>query len=92
MQQVAENYSRIWEAGAELFERVCKFAEHLDRLQDGLVRAMQSCNAALGSWESRVIPNARKLKEIGASAPERELPGIEPLDTVLRELTESKGS
>lgn len=85
-QQVAENAKRIWEAGTELFDRVYKFSEHLSKMRDGLNKATESYNAAIGSWASRVVPSARKLKELGAASQEKELESIEPIETVLRRL------
>ena len=85
-QQVTENSQKILAAGVDLFDRVVKFAEHLEGIRDGLGKAMKSYNAALGSWESRVAPGARRLKELGAAAPEKELKEIEPLESSLREL------
>ncbi|MBU1487351.1 DNA recombination protein RmuC [bacterium] len=87
-QQVTENSRQIWEAGVQLFDRVCKFGEHLGRIGDGLGKAASSYNAALVSFEHRVRPGAQKLKELGAAAPEKELPDIEPVETSLRELPE----
>lgn len=85
-QQVAENAKRIWEAGTELFDRVYKFSEHLSKMRDGLNKATESYNAAIGSWASRVVPSARKLKELGAASQEKELESIEPIETPLRRI------
>lgn len=85
-QQVAENARRIWEAGTELFDRVYKFSEHLSKMRDGLNKATESYNAAIGSWASRVVPSARKLKELGATSQEKEIVEIEPIETPLRRI------
>lgn len=83
---MAENSRRIAEAGAELYERVCKFAEHLGKIRDGLHKATQSYNSAVGSWESRVVPGARRLKELGACTPGKEMTPVQPVENILREL------
>jgi DNA recombination protein RmuC len=92
-QQLAENARKIAQAGTDLCERVGKFAEHLDGIRSSLDAAVKSYNEAVGSWEHRVIPGARRLKELGAASPEQELSDIEPIEKSLREipdLTEEK--
>jgi DNA recombination protein RmuC len=63
--QVAENAQRIAEAGRELFDRVCKFAEHLGKVGDGLRKATETYNAAVSSWTNRVVPSGRRMNELG---------------------------
>ncbi|MDQ0287184.1 DNA recombination protein RmuC [Desulfofundulus luciae] len=84
--QMAENARQIAEAGMELYERVCKFAGHLAKIKDGLQKATQSFNNAVGSWESRVVPGARRLKELGAAMPGKELLPLSQVEIALREL------
>ncbi len=87
-EMLAENSQRISEAGKELFERCAKFAEHLGKVGKGLESAISNYNSAIGSWESRVIPGARTLKELGATrSPDAELPRIDPVQTTPRPLT-----
>jgi len=89
-QQVAENSKRIWETGKELFDRICKFGEYIGDIGKGLNTAIKSYNSAIGSWESRVMPGMRKLKELGSSSPEKEVPELDQVDTNIRELPELK--
>lgn len=84
-EQLTENAERIAREGTVLFERLVVFSEHLGRMRDGLSKAVQSYNAAVGSWEGRVMPGARRLKELGAGNPEKELCLLEPVDAALRQ-------
>lgn len=84
--EVEENSRKISDAGSDLFDRIVKFAGHLEGIRDGLGKAVKSYNEAVGSWEKRVVPGARKMKELGASQLGRELPDAEPVETSLREL------
>lgn len=86
-EQLAVNAERIAREGTALFERLVVFSEHLDRMRDGLSKAVQSYNAAVGSWEGRVMPGARRLKELGAGNPEKEPCSLEPVDAALRRAT-----
>ncbi|MBN1282662.1 MAG: DNA recombination protein RmuC [Proteobacteria bacterium] len=89
-EQLAENSQKISEAGKDLFERCSTFARHLNSVGRGLETAIKSYNSAVGSWESRVIPGARTLKELGAvRSPDAALPEVEPLQTIPRELAGS---
>ncbi len=85
-QQLTENARKIAQTGTDLFERVCKFAEHLNGIRNGIDGAAKSFNDAVGSWEHRIIPSARKLKELGAASPEQQLQDITPLEKSLREI------
>jgi len=83
-QQVAENARKIWDAGAEPYDRILKFAEHLDGIKKGLDRATASYNSAVGAWDSRVLPSARRLRALGAAGTSPELPLAAPAETSLR--------
>lgn len=89
--EVEENSRQISNAGIDLFDRIVKFAEHLEGIKDGLSKAVKSYNEAVGSWEKRVVPGARKMKELGASQLGKELPDAEPVETSLRELPKGEG-
>lgn len=85
-QQASENAERVIDAGKQLFERVCVFAEHLIGIRKGLLNAVESYNQAVGSWQSRLVPSARRLKELGAALPQKELKEIEGVETAPREV------
>jgi DNA recombination protein RmuC len=86
-EQLAENSQRISDAGKDLFERCTTFARHLGGVGKGLESALSNYNKAVGSWESRVIPGIRTLKELGATrSPDAELPSIDGVQTIPRAL------
>ena len=85
-QQMADNAEKIAGAGAELFDRICKFVEHLGDLRNNLENATHSFNKAVGSLESRLIPGARKLKELGAAPADKDVEEIAPVDATPRQL------
>jgi DNA recombination protein RmuC len=84
-QQVAENAQLIWRTGSDLFDRLKTFSGHMRKIREGLQSATSAYNAALSSWESRVLPCATRLKDLGGPQHERELPEIEHVDPYLRE-------
>lgn len=85
-QHALENSTRIATAARELFDRMCKFGEHLVRVQEGLRRATQAFNAAAGSFETRVLPAGRRLRELGIVGINAEIPDLETIDVPDRNL------
>jgi DNA recombination protein RmuC len=82
---LAENYREVARLGHEFYERLSVFASHLDDVRKRLDGAVQAYNQAAGSFESRVLVSARRLKELEATTA-AELPTAEPIDSVPRVL------
>ena len=87
-EKLAENAQQISEAGKDLFDRISTFTDHFDKVGGNLDRAVKAFNAAVRSMESRVMPGARKLKELGATrSPEAEIPTPAQIETVPQSLS-----
>jgi DNA recombination protein RmuC len=84
-EQIARNAQDISDLGKQLYERVRTLAEHFANIGNGLERANSAYNQAVGSMESRVLPAARRFKELGAASGS-EIAAIEPVDTQPRQL------
>lgn len=82
-ERIGENAERIRDLGIDLYDRLCTTAEHLDALRRSLSKSVESYNAAVGSLESRVLPTARKLRDLGAWNGE-EIGVLEPVVTAPR--------
>jgi DNA recombination protein RmuC len=85
-EQIAENARLISELGKELYNRIRSFVPHFQGIGSALQKAVDTYNKAVGSLEGRVLPSARKLKELGAATGD-EIPEIEPVDETPRQLT-----
>ena len=85
-EQIAENAQVISELGKQLYERMRTLAGHISDIGNGLEKASGAYNSAVGSLENRVLPAARRFKELGAASGE-EIAVIEPIDTQPRQLT-----
>jgi DNA recombination protein RmuC len=83
---VTENALQIMDAATELHGRLNIFAEHFDRVGNGLKSALKGYNDAIGSWESRVLPAGRKLEQLKATDNKNVLPGFDIIDRPVREL------
>lgn len=80
-----ENAAAIAEAAQELFTRVCKFTEHFEKLRDGLLKANEAFNGAVGSYERMVRPAGDRIQKLrGAETTGKELADVLPLETTLR--------
>ncbi len=64
--QVARNAQQIQELGRQVYDRLRVVADHIAEVGKGLERANTAYNNAVGSLESRLLPAARRLKELGA--------------------------
>jgi len=67
---LAENADTIREIGQDMYDRLITFAEHLARLGRSLDSSVDNFNKAVGSYDSRVLPGARKFVDMGISARE----------------------
>jgi len=85
-ESLARNAREISELGRELHGRVARLSGHFVRLGSGLDRAVQAYNETLGSLESRVLVQARRFHELGASRSGDEIAELKPLDRSVREL------
>ncbi len=81
---LAANADKVREIGNELYQRLATFAEHLTRVGRGLESAVSHYNKAIGSFEAKVIPGARKFTELGLSAG-KELENPEVVETGVRQ-------
>ena len=85
-ESLAENARGIAALGKELYERIQVMAGHWGSMGQGLKRALAAYNEAVGSLESRVLPTARRFRdlEVGTDAKDIEAPA--PLDQLPREI------
>jgi DNA recombination protein RmuC len=83
---IAENAREISQLGQELHGRLGVMADHLTRLGKGLSTATDSYNAAIASFESRVLVSARKFKELGSTSQEAEIIELRAVEGGVRRL------
>jgi DNA recombination protein RmuC len=85
---LAENYREVAKLGKEFYERLAKFSDYFDDVRKKLDGAVQAYNAAAGSFESRVLVSARRLRELEVTTA-CELATAESIDTVPRVLKQA---
>jgi DNA recombination protein RmuC len=80
---LAANADRIREVGEDLYQRLAVFTEHLTRLGGSLEGSVSAFNKAVGSFDSKVLPGARKFIEMGVT-PKKTLEPPSPLEITPR--------
>lgn len=65
---LAQNAQLIADVGRELYQRLLRFSEHLSRLGEHVEKAVKAYNEAVGSFEARLLPQARRLEELKATS------------------------
>jgi DNA recombination protein RmuC len=80
---VAHNAAQIRDLGQELYRRLGTFNGHLGRMGQRLAAAVEAYNAAVGSLERGVLPQARRFGELGVTA-DAPLAPLEPIGQLVR--------
>ena len=80
---VAHNAALIRDLGQELYRRLGTFNGHLGRMGQRLGSAVEAYNAAVGSLERQVLPQARRFSELGVTA-DAPLAELEPIGQLVR--------
>lgn len=71
---LAANADKVREVGVDLYRRLTVFADHLSKLGRSLDGAVGSFNKAVGSFEAKLMPGARKFTELGIEGNKLESP------------------
>jgi DNA recombination protein RmuC len=82
---ITENYREVARLGKEFYERLATFADRFDEIRKRLDGAVQAYNEAAGSFESRILVSARRLRELEVTTA-AELPPADPIERVPRVL------
>ncbi|WP_343668796.1 DNA recombination protein RmuC [Chitinophaga sp.] len=84
---VAENIDEIRNAGIELYNRTGMLIRHFASIGGSLTTAVGHYNNAVASLESRFLPQARRLQNLGPAV-KTQLQEVKPVETAVRQLPE----
>jgi DNA recombination protein RmuC len=84
---LAESARAISGAGQELYKRLSDFGGSMATMGKELGQALNAYNRAVASLESRVMPSARRLKELGAAPDSVTIELPQPIIDAPRSLT-----
>ncbi len=90
-EKLAENARLAAGLGEELYRRIATLAEHMDAVGRSLKSAVGNYNKMNGSFDARVLPTLRKLKDLSIAPPDKTVTKPQAVDALPR-LTERKGS
>ena len=82
---LAKNAEIIREVGQEMYSRLAIFGEHLSKLGRSLNGSVETYNKAVGSFDTRILPSARKFTELGIRT-KKEIPEPEQIDHTARSI------
>ncbi|WP_053381952.1 DNA recombination protein RmuC [Nitrospira moscoviensis] len=82
-EQLAAHAEEAGKLGKDLYERMAVLAEHLNDVGQALGKSVSAYNRAVGSLETRILPAARRFKELGVSS-DKEIPLLEPAELLPR--------
>lgn len=85
--KMAEEAERVAELGVELHKRLSTFVGHLARIGKNVNAALGAYNDAVGSFETKVLPQARKFKKYHVIAENADLPDLAAYEGNARQLT-----
>jgi len=78
--------AEIAEAAGTLHARFAKFLSDFDKVGRGLTTAATAYDSAVGSMERRLLPQLRKVEDLGV-APGKEIEPPEPVEITVRAIT-----
>lgn len=84
-EKLTQGAAQIREEAQNLYDRLAKWSSHLAGLGDKLGAAVKSYNDSVGSLETRVLPAARRMKELGVPA-KNELKDAPRIERTVREV------
>lgn len=89
-QSMAEEAKHIAGLASDLYNRIAKFGEHMQKVGRNLGTAINAYNDAVGSLERSVLPGARKFKELHVQTGGREISDLSAVDAVPQAVTSSE--
>jgi DNA recombination protein RmuC len=67
-QQLAKNAEELQLVGRELYERLSTMVDHLEYVGKSIRQAAEGYDRLVGSLEQKVLPGARRFKELGVAS------------------------
>ncbi len=88
-QAIARNAEEIQILGRDLYERLATLVEHLESVGRNIKLAADSYDRFVGSLEQKVLPGARRFRELGVSSA-KDLETPEPINLNPRRVTKDE--
>jgi DNA recombination protein RmuC len=85
-EKAAETARDIADHGCTLYERLCVYLRHVDKVSQRMNSLVEAQNQAVGSLERSVLPEARRFPELGAVAADKVLPDTREVTREVRSM------
>ena len=82
-EKLVQNAGELRRLGAELYDRVRVFAESYTDAGRNLAKAVDAYNRSAGSWETRLVPSLKRMRELGVGT--EDPPQPPRLDAIVRD-------
>jgi len=82
---LTENAEQIRELGEELYGRIATFTENLSKVGKSIEQSVDNYNKSVASFSARVLPTAKKFKEMGISS-KKELSEVSAVEKTTRQI------
>lgn len=83
-ERLAQNAGEIRKIAGEFYDRIRSFAESYADSGRHLAKAVEAYNRSAGSWEARMLPSLKRMRELGAGSGDDALAPAH-IDTAVRE-------
>jgi DNA recombination protein RmuC len=67
-QQLAQNAEEVQLLGRDLYDRLATLVDHLESVGKNIKLAADSYDRFIGSLEQKVLPSARRFKDLGVTS------------------------
>jgi len=84
---MAQNAIEVAALGKELFDRIATLAEHWSKVGSRLNQAVEAYNSSVGTLERRVLPSARKFRDLKTVSADKDIESLAPITVETRPLT-----
>ncbi|MEL6827199.1 MAG: DNA recombination protein RmuC [Pseudomonadota bacterium] len=80
-EKMTQNAREAAQLGQQLYERIAKMAEHIEKLGKSLNSSVGHFNAMNSSLDKRVMPTMRKFEELSIAPPDKPMPEPKRIET-----------
>ncbi|MCR9193455.1 MAG: DNA recombination protein RmuC [Hyphomonas sp.] len=80
-EKMTENAREAAQLGQQLYERIAKMAEHIEKLGKSLNTSVGHFNAMNSSLDKRVMPTMRKFQDLSIAPPDKPMPDPKRIET-----------
>jgi DNA recombination protein RmuC len=83
-ENLTEHVQKVSDLAHDLYKRLCDMSQHWHKMGRSLTASVEAYNKAVGSLEARVLPVARKFKDLGAASSQEEIEPMEIIERLVR--------